>query len=181
MVPGGEHGPPMLQNRQTAAKIVSTAKHGLDFGDQHRQIKGLGDKIVPTHVHGHDDVHIVRRRGQKNHRQTGDLANLLAPVISVIEGQANVHQNQMGRKGRKLPHDIPEILTGPHFQAPVFSLGADGPGNARIVLHYKNAIHHSAPFSASTSSRAARTVWLRTASRSPSKWYSLAKFFRSSA
>ena len=56
-----EHGAAMLERGRGRSKIIRAAQDCLDLRQQHVQIKGLGDEIIPAHVHGHDDVHIVRR------------------------------------------------------------------------------------------------------------------------
>ena len=43
------------------AEVVGPAQEGLDLGGEHVQVKGLGHEVVAAHVHGHDDVHVVRR------------------------------------------------------------------------------------------------------------------------
>ena len=52
----------MLQHRSRGPEVVGPAQQGLNFGHEDALVKGLGDEVVSTQVHGHDDVHIVRRR-----------------------------------------------------------------------------------------------------------------------
>ena len=46
----------MLQQTALPGKFIGPAQHGLNLGGQHVQVKGLGDKIVASHVHRHHDV-----------------------------------------------------------------------------------------------------------------------------
>ena len=105
----------MLQHRSRGPEVVGPAQQGLNFGHQHALVKGLGDEVVSTQVHGHDDVHIVRRRRDKDHRHPGYPADLRAPVVAVEAGQADVQQHQMGVKGGELLHHMPRVLHLAHL------------------------------------------------------------------
>ena len=71
-----EHGAAVLERGRGRGKIICAAQNGLNLRQQHVQVKGLGDEIVAAHVHGHDDVHIVRRRGQEDDGHAAGAADL---------------------------------------------------------------------------------------------------------
>ena len=97
-VVGVEHGVPMLEQARLPAEIVGTAGMACTFAVNTFRSKGLGDEIVRAHVYGHDDVHVVRRRGDEYYRHAGEAAYLSAPVIAVIKRQADVKQDERGSK-----------------------------------------------------------------------------------
>ena len=105
----------MLQHRGRRAEVIDPAQQSLDLGHEHALIEGLGDKVVSAQVHGHDDVHIVRRRRDKNHRNPGYPPDLRTPVVPIEAGQADVQQYQMGIEFRKFLHDVPQIPDLPHL------------------------------------------------------------------
>ena len=58
----------MLEHRNIGAEIVSTAQKSLDFRHEDAAVKRLRDKIIRSEVHRHDDIHIIRRRGDEDYR-----------------------------------------------------------------------------------------------------------------
>ena len=50
----------------------------------------LCQQIVPSHLHGHHLVHIVRGGGQEQDGDLGDLPDLLAPVVAVEKREGDV-------------------------------------------------------------------------------------------
>ena len=108
----------MLEQARLPAEVVGAAKHGLHLRRQNVQVKWLGDEIVRAHVYGHDNVHIVRRRGDKYYRHAGEAAYLAAPVIAVIKRQADVKQDELRVKFHKLLHDILKIPGDAGLTAP---------------------------------------------------------------
>ena len=52
-----EDGPPVLQQILICPKFVRTAQKPLDLGKEDILIKGLGDKVVSTHIDGHNNIH----------------------------------------------------------------------------------------------------------------------------
>ena len=127
-------------------KIIAPPEQCLDLGHQHRPVKGLGNKIVATHIHRHDDVHIIRGRGQENDGRIGAFSYLVAPVIAIEKGQHNVQQHQLRLKCLKFRHDVPEIFHTAAFQPPVAQLLCHSPGNGLLILYDQNAIHGSTSF-----------------------------------
>ena len=63
-------------------------QQGLNLGRQHLQIKGLGDEVVPAHVHGHDNVHVVRRGREEDDRHPFVYRNM-DDVVSIVYRRKN--------------------------------------------------------------------------------------------
>ena len=83
-------------NRNRRSKIIGAAQHRLDFCHEDALVKGLGYKIVPAHVDGRPDVHIVGGRGDEDHRRLGGLTHLAAVEEPAALGQGYVHQDDVG-------------------------------------------------------------------------------------
>ena len=47
----------MLQQILICPKFVRAAQEPLDLGKEDILIKRLGDKVVSTHIDGHDNIH----------------------------------------------------------------------------------------------------------------------------
>ena len=109
-------------------------------GDEHVHIKGLGNEVIAAHVHGHNDIHVIRRRGQKHHRHLRSAANFAAPMVAVIARQRNIQQHQLRIELREVLIDPVEVLRAPHGIAPLFQSRAHHPRNRPVVLHHKNPI-----------------------------------------
>ena len=58
----------MLKNRYFSGQVVCSAKYRLDLRRQHTEIERLRNKIISSHIHSHDNVHIISRRRNKNYR-----------------------------------------------------------------------------------------------------------------
>ena len=56
-----EEGTATFQYRHMPGKVIGPAQQRLDFGDQYIVIKRFCDKVIPSHVHGHNLIHIIRR------------------------------------------------------------------------------------------------------------------------
>ena len=54
-----QNGSPVLQGRLRRAEVVGPAQQSLNLGREHIQVEGLGQEVVASQVHGHDDVEIV--------------------------------------------------------------------------------------------------------------------------
>lgn len=54
-----QNGSPVLQGRLRRAEVVGPAQQSLNLGQEHIQVEGLGQEVVASQVHGHDDVEIV--------------------------------------------------------------------------------------------------------------------------
>lgn len=52
-----EDGSPVFQQILIRPKFVRAALEPLDLSKEHILIKRLGDKIVSTHIDGHDNIH----------------------------------------------------------------------------------------------------------------------------
>ena len=135
----------MLEHRNIGAEIVSTAQKSLDFRHEDAAVKRLRDKIIRSEVHRHDDIHIIRRRGDEDYRHLRDAANLTAPVIAVKERQHDIEQDYMRRKLGELVHDIAEILHDMRLKIPRLCLRRDGVRYPRIVLNDKEPVHTAPP------------------------------------
>ena len=48
---------PVLQQILIRAKFVRAAQEPLDLGKENILVKGLGDKVVSTHIDGHNNIH----------------------------------------------------------------------------------------------------------------------------
>src|SRR5699024_11864016 len=59
---------------------------------------------------GHEDIEVVRGRGQEENGHLGGTANLLAPVKAVIKGQHQVENDQVGLQLLHLAGHIPEVF-----------------------------------------------------------------------
>ena len=110
----------MLQQILIRAKFVGAAQETLDLGKEDILVKRLGDKVVSTHIDGHDNIHGLIPWRKKHDRNLWNLANLLAPVVAIVERQANIHEDQVGVTFDKDPEDIHKILYCDHFIAPLF-------------------------------------------------------------
>ena len=62
-------------------------------------------------------------------------------MVAVKEGQGDIHENQVGLKGGKLPQNVGEILRLLNLKAPGFQPGGNGSGDHLVVLHKIDAIH----------------------------------------
>ena len=40
-------------------EVIGSPQHGLHLGGEHLQVKGLGQQVIPAHLHGHHQVHVV--------------------------------------------------------------------------------------------------------------------------
>ncbi|MNH28645.1 hypothetical protein D3C79_888300 [compost metagenome] len=70
----------------------------------------LGDIIIPPVFQRHDLVHLTVPRGNEQHRASRDIADLPAPVITVIAGQIHIKQNQLRSYPFKFLQHLMEIL-----------------------------------------------------------------------
>ena len=52
-----EDGATVLQQILIRAKFVRATQEPLDLGKEHILIKRLGDKVVSTHIDGHNNIH----------------------------------------------------------------------------------------------------------------------------
>ena len=136
----------MFQKSLFPVIIIGPSQHCLDLGGHHHLVKGLGDKIISSHLHGHNNIHIIRGGRNKDHRYFGNLPDLLAPVIAVIERQRNIQQDQMRMVILKFLHDLLEIYSAPGFQVPGFHLLLDPPGDPRIIFYDKYTVHKTVSF-----------------------------------
>ena len=47
----------MLQQILIRPELIGAAQEALDLGKEDILVKGLGDKVVSTHIDGHDNIH----------------------------------------------------------------------------------------------------------------------------
>ena len=52
----------MLNHIDISLKRITPPQQCLNFCRQNIQVERLFYKIISAHIHGHDDIHIVRRR-----------------------------------------------------------------------------------------------------------------------
>ena len=52
-----ENGSPVLQQILICPKFVGAAQESLNLGKEDILVKGLGDKVVSTHIDGHNNIH----------------------------------------------------------------------------------------------------------------------------
>ncbi len=100
----------MFQDRNRRGKVIGPTQHRVYLRHQNALIERLGDKIVGAHVHSHDNIHIMRRRGNENNRYLGNFPDFTAPVIPVKKGQRDVEKRQMRIELRKIRHNAAKIL-----------------------------------------------------------------------
>ena len=124
-------------------RIVGPAQQRLHLGDQHFGIEGLCDKLIPAHVHGHDNVHIVRRGGNEDHRHRGNLAYLRTPVIPVHERKHDIQQYQMRLNSCKVLHYMSEVRYGFNLQASLRHVVRNRAGNTGVIFHNHNSVIHT--------------------------------------
>ena len=62
------HEAAALEDVFRLAEAVGAAQQGLYFRRQHVQVEGFCDEVVRAHVHGHDDVHFLRRARDEHDR-----------------------------------------------------------------------------------------------------------------
>ncbi len=55
----------------------------------------MGHILPGAHVDGHNDIHVLCARRQKDYRDLRDGLDLLAPIEAVVQRQINVEQHQM--------------------------------------------------------------------------------------
>ncbi len=137
--------PPPFQCRRLDAEVIGAAEKGLYFGNEHAEIKGLCNKIVAPHIHGHDNIHIVGHGREKHHRHLTFLPDELAPVVAVIEGEGNVHQHQLGIVLMKFLQHIMEILCAGGLQSPGANVAANLLSDGVVIFHDKDTIHNQSP------------------------------------
>ena len=140
---GVQAGAPARRHRRLHREVVGPAQQGLHLGHQHVPVKGFGNKVVGAHVHGHDDVHVVRRRGQEDDGHAAAFSDLAAPVVAVEKRQGDVQQDQVRVVGRRLLRHAAEIRDAAGLQRPVCRLLADGLRDGSVVLHDENTVHGS--------------------------------------
>ena len=148
VVSGVQHRTPGLQQGCGGAEVVGPAQEGLDLGGEHVQVKGLGHEVVAAHVHGHDDVHVVRRGGEEDDGHPADFPHPGAPVVAVAEGQADVQQDQVGPKGLELLQHALEIHHAMDLPAPGIQVLGHRARDGLVVLYEKNPVHDGASFQA---------------------------------
>src|SRR5699024_3815530 len=119
-----------------------------DLGGEDLQVEGLGDEVVAAHLHGHDDVHVVRGGGEEDDGGPAELAELGAPVVAVAAGQADVQQHQVGIAGGELPGHIGEVPAPHRLPAPGLDVPGHRGGDGLVVLHQKNLVHARPPVKA---------------------------------
>ena len=130
----------MLERGRGRGKIIRAAQNRLDLRQQHVQIKGLGDEIISAHIHGHDDIHIVRCRGNEHDRHVRHAPQLLTPVVAVIKRERDVEQHKLRIERRALGEHVAEILRAAHVKAPRRQVLLQRGGDGRVILHDKNPI-----------------------------------------
>ena len=145
IVTGIEDRPGVLEHGRCRAELIRPAEKSLHLGNEHVHIKGLGDKIVAAHVHRHDNVHIIARRGDEYDRHGAYFSYLRAPVIPAHIRKRHVHQHEMRLHARELRHDRAEIGSAGALQRPELHLRADGVGEAAVILYEQNAVFHISP------------------------------------
>lgn len=139
---GVQNGIPVFQERDLSAEVIGAPQQRLDLRQQDIPVKGLRDEIVTAHVHCHDEVHVVRCGREKDDGNFGDTAYLPAPVVAVVAGQHNVHQNQMGIECGEFAQNATKILHHTNLKVPLFQLVLKSLCNAAVILHQKNAVCH---------------------------------------
>ena len=133
--------PAELHGVSRSGDLVGAPQHRLHLGCEHHGVHGLGDEVVPAHVQCHDDVHVVRRRGEKHHRYRRNLPNPAAPVVSVPVRELNVHQHQLRPAGFKLPYHVRKVRHARHLIAVALQMPAHGLGQRPVVLHQQYPVH----------------------------------------
>ena len=136
----------MLKNRYFSGQVVCSAKYRLDLRRQHTEIERLRNKIISSHIHSHDNVHIISRRRNKNYRYVRYFPNLAAPVVPVVKWQSNVHKNKMRVKFRKSFKYVFKILNVLRVVSPHLHLFLDCLRHCQIVFNNQYFIHAAAPF-----------------------------------
>src|SRR5699024_6628528 len=135
----------------------------------------LDDEVVPAHVERHQDVHVVRRGRDEDHRHLRDLSDLGAPVVAVEERQPDVHQHEVRLKRRELLHDAAEVRRQLCLAAPRLDLPPDCAGDGCVVLDDVDAVVHAKVLSAKAFSpkNARRAAGQTGAEKFPRKKFSL--------
>ena len=98
--------------------VICPAKGRLDFCQQHREVKRLCNKVVCPHVDGHNDVNVFRRRGQEKHRNLGNPANFLTPVVPIEKRQRDIHEDKVGLEFHKFSQNGGEVLGAFYGEVP---------------------------------------------------------------
>lgn len=141
LVVGGQLCAPPLPQHRRRRHVIAAPQHGLYLDHQHAAVKGLGDKIVRAEVHGHDDVHVITGRGQKQDGRTGLLPQLPAPVIAVKARQGDIQYNEVRLKFRRLRRHRPKVPCAPDLQSPALRQLCHRLGDGPVVLHNKYTVH----------------------------------------
>ena len=76
-------------------------------------MKGFGQQVIPAHLHGHHQIHVVGGGSEEQNGNLGHLSDLPAPVVAVEKGQGNIQQHQLGIKdGEFRQHIVKPLRAG---------------------------------------------------------------------
>ena len=103
---------------------VRSPQYRLYLRRHHIQIEGFLNKLVPAHIHSHNNVHIVISRRQEYDRHLRNLPDLLAPVKSIKKRKHNIQQDKLRIKLLKQFPYILKILCTPHLIIPFPKMGS---------------------------------------------------------
>lgn len=138
-------GPAEFHGLPCPGDLIGPPQHRLHLGRKDHGVHGLGDEVIPAHIQGHDDVHVVRRRGEKHHRYRRNLPDPAAPVVSVPVRKLNVHEHQLRLAGGKFPQNIRKILHAPHPASIALQQLLHRQGQGPVILHQQDLIHAFPP------------------------------------
>ena len=138
-----QHSPLMFQHGDASRHVIGAPEHRLNLRHHDIGINRLRDEIVAAHVHCHDDVHVVRSRGNEDDGNVGDGTDGTAPVVSVEKGEHDVHEHHVRRTGGKLPQNVLKLFRHVHLMSPRLKLALHHFRHGGVVLYDHDLIHGS--------------------------------------
>ena len=129
-----QHGLPAGEDIACSRHVIRTAQDGIHLRCQHSWVNGFGNEVVAAHVHRHDDVEVIRRARKVDNWHAGDAAQLLRPVMTVEEGEHQIHQYDLRLPLGELLRHMAEIADFLHLVSPRGQHLRDGISQGSVVF-----------------------------------------------
>ena len=117
---------------------VATAEHSLDACEELAHIKGLNYEVICAKLKTNDLINYLALSGDHDDGLVGELAELGANVLTVLAGEHNIEEYEIGLVFLKNVNCLVSVGRCAYLIAFLFKRGLQQVANITVVIDYEN-------------------------------------------